>query len=380
MSRWLVHLSVLVVALICAYLGITGFWNVALMLAAYGAGLWQWTRTSSTPQVVSPGETPAVQSLPASNVGQFFSVTDKSLDVWRRQIDSSRSQTEEAIKALGERFAGLAAQLDNSANANLTSTKAGEHHMLAKLLSSSETRLAELVAVLTQAQSSRDDVMREVSNLTRYTDELKKMAGEVDKIAQKTNLLALNAAIEAARAGEAGRGFAVVANEVRTLSGLSSETGKTMATKAETINRAISAATQVAQAAAQSDSRTLENAERTVTEVIAQFKTAMEALSEQSLRMRDTQASISDEIGGVLVALQFQDRISQILGHVCDNMARLQNVLPADAREETLRNSPSIDAERWLKEMESSYTTQDEHNDHKGKQAAASAATEITFF
>jgi methyl-accepting chemotaxis protein len=304
----------------------------------------------------------------------------EAMPIWAKQVESSRSQTEQAIVALSNRFSAIHTKLEETvqvsqqAAGDLTGDTQGG---ALAVLKQSEIELTHVIDSLKGAQLSRDQMLTQVRGLTDYTGELRSMASEVAAIAKQTNLLALNAAIEAARAGEAGRGFAVVAGAVRTLSSLSSETGQKMSATVDIINSAITRLVEVTDNTAESDNQSVVTSEANIRHVLDRFNNITQRLSSSTVRLQQESAGIRDEISEVLVALQFQDRVSQILVHVRNNMDALHSHL------QQCQHNPDrlqIDAKAWLAEMELTYATDEQRQIHNGGRSSSAKVQEITFF
>jgi methyl-accepting chemotaxis protein len=217
--------------------------------------------------------------------------------------------------------------------------------------------------------------VQKFDGLQEVTAQLQAMAADVASIAWQTNLLALNAAIEAARAGEAGRGFAVVATEVRMLSNRSADAGKHIAQQVSRISAAIAATCEAAGASMRDETRAVQASEQMIGNVLSSLRGVTDALVQSSDLLQRESSGIQAEVADALVQLQFQDRVSQILAHVQQNIARLPSYLGED-----LQLQP-LDARPLLAELESTYAMAEERTLHTSTpQPALQQAEEITFF
>ena len=359
-----------------AGLGIAATLLLSSLLAAWRIARLQAARIDALLADQQQAFDAKLQALANQGIAGLDDFCTTAVPIWARQIETARAETEDSITVLAQRFSAISKRLSGAVTASQqASSGADEENGALKVIETSERELSALIDTLKTAQHARDAVFDEIRGLSRYTEELKKMAADVAAIASHTNLLALNAAIEAARAGEAGRGFAVVADEVRKLSGLSSDTGKKMAEKVEVINTAMVGACKVAEEASTQDAQSIKDSEMTVQKVINCFGGVATRLSESAEMLQQENHGIGMEINEVLVSLQFQDRVSQILAHARANMQKLELHLQ-EANDSTRR----IDAHEWLNEMHLSYATEEQRLNHRGAQAKTVSAQDITFF
>ncbi|WP_295482041.1 methyl-accepting chemotaxis protein [uncultured Pseudomonas sp.] len=322
----------------------------------------------------------ATQANTASRA-QLDEVLLGAMPIWAKQVESSRQQTEEAIVSLANRFTGIAQRLQDTVQASQHA--AGEldgqsAEGALKVLARSDSELSQVIESLKATQTSRDQTLSQVRSLTAYTGELRTMAADVAAIAAQTNLLALNAAIEAARAGEAGRGFAVVADAVRSLSSKSSETGQQMSAKVDIINNAITQLVQAASNSAEQDGLSVSESEHSIQQVLERFQSITGRLADSADLLKQESYGIRDEMTEVLVNLQFQDRVSQILSHVRDNMHDLHEHLQQASQAPD--QAVAVDARQWLARMEATYATDEQRRNHHGNAAEQQHSQDITFF
>ncbi|MDZ4261612.1 MAG: hypothetical protein U1B30_04670 [Pseudomonadota bacterium] len=117
--------------------------------------------------------------------------------------------------------------------------------------------------------------------------------------------------------------------------------------------------------------------------MLEQFRDSSENILQSAHILEQESAAVQSSVEEVLVNLQFQDRVSQILGHVIDDMEKMVGAI-ADQETRLRHGEPviAIDTGEWLRSLQKTYTTLEQVDVHRGSgvQAKGSNNSEITFF
>ncbi len=304
------------------------------------------------------------------------SALENILPVWKKQIESSVVQSTEAVNGLSSQFIEIVNNLNMAIN--VTSGQDGRFSSKKSVQSSSDKikdDLDMLKTTLISMSESEQSSLVDIRDLSGYMDELIKMASIVETLAEQTNLLALNAAIEAARAGDQGRGFAVVADEVRNLANQSKGTGENIRSKIQAVSMSVEKILEQATHSVESEDAMANKATEIIHEVMTQHKLTTYTLAESDKLLVNISSKVSEDISKVIIELQFQDRISQQLRHIEENIVQAQQAihegkeLNALGRFEIFSNLPA--------KLQNSYTMEEEHTVHSAASFGSQQTQEI---
>ncbi len=300
----------------------------------------------------------------------------RAMQVLAQQVQGARAQMDTAVLDLSRRFALLHASLEKSMRASdaAAATQAGES--VGAVFTQSRTQLEQVLEGLRQALQRRDDAARQSQAVTTHASALQGLVERVAALAAKTDLLALNATIEAARAGEHGRGFSIVAEEVRKLSAQSRKTSQDMAERVAAIGGEMNAMAQAAIRSGEQEKQTFAESDQAVQSVLARLHEIADAQGRAAATLRAEGEQVQQEVERVMVALQFGDRVSQILDHAARALQDLSNEFVAGG-------SPLVDGQAALARIADGYTTEEQRLTHDGAATPAqddAGDADITFF
>jgi len=169
-------------------------------------------------------------------------------------------------------------------------------------------------------------LVKTADDMSASTKSVQGILTEIDAIAKQTNLLALNAAIEAARAGEGGRGFAVVADEVRDLSARTTQFSNQINALMQGMKASVRQSEEAIQRLASQDVTFALDSKQKVESVIGMMEQRSRERGEALGGLADSVALMESQVGRAITALQFQDIVSQLMGHVVRRVSALDGV------------------------------------------------------
>ena len=288
--------------------------------------------------------------------------------VWVRQIETVRGEGDHEVGELARLFGNLCGKLDHVLGP--AGAGNGSPEEILSGLQRNGQQLESLVAALRRLQESKDRIVRAIDI---QAAQLKENASDIRQIALNIRMVSLNATIEAARAGAAGKPFGVIVADMRDLAARTADASDHFSRHTDRLQRTLAEVFAEEQQGG-GEAVSIGAAEDLVQHVVATSEAMMRQLTQAVGAMEEERRNIRSDVSRALVALQFQDRVSQILSHVAHNLEEMRSRIDAG-------HWHALDERQWLDRIASNYSTHEEFTNHAASpMAVAQSGPAITFF
>lgn len=155
---------------------------------------------------------------------------------------------------------------------------------------------------------------------------------QIDDITAANRILAVNARIQAAHLGTQGTGFGVVADEITSQAKLSVAFSNSIAQLIDQLREAVALSRQDLLAAASHDRDAMENSKQEVVRTHADFRSFLDRTQRFLTEAADDGRKLTADIHRSVRGLQFQDRASQRLEYIANELDLLNGQFAGDVQ------------------------------------------------
>jgi methyl-accepting chemotaxis protein len=302
---------------------------------------------------------------------QMSQAIDKYVDTIKASTDQEYRQFESELLSLKSLFADAVMTMSSSFN-NLHSLTSGQSVLVQSIIKDLDVNQENKSTSLNFSQFAEEtdkvlrffidhilevckqsiEMVEVVNNVGEHMTQVSKLLGDVQKIADQTNLLALNAAIEAARAGEAGRGFAVVADEVRNLSRNSDKFSEEIKKVVKAAEKNIEDAREMIEIMASKDMNIAISSKEKIDEMMKNISQINDKVSVNVAEVSKYTGKIEVSVCDAVRSLQFEDMARQLIEYLHKKIEHFRQL--SSETQCILRAFKAEDPAIWQQELSNS--------------------------